>query len=88
MALIFSLRDLGTCIVPTTFPEGEGCRLGYVRWSLCSGHFHHSHSEDPRENPRSETLPVHLGSDQWGVAILRQKGNDDSWVKCATSAEE
>jgi hypothetical protein len=29
----------------------------------------------------------HLGSDQWGVALPGQKGNHDSWVKCATSAE-
>jgi hypothetical protein len=34
---------------------------------------------------RSETLLVHLGSDQWGVMILGQKGNHSSWVKCATS---
>jgi hypothetical protein len=53
------------------FPEGGGYMLGYVRWSLCSGHFQHSHSEDPREKPHSETLLVHLGCDQWGVAILR-----------------
>jgi hypothetical protein len=39
-ALIFSFRDLGTGIVPTTFfPKGGGYRLGCVKWSLCSGHF-------------------------------------------------
>jgi hypothetical protein len=54
---------------------------------ICNGHFQHSHIEDPREKPRSETLPVHLGSDQWGVVILGQKENHGSWVKCATSAE-
>jgi hypothetical protein len=58
-----------------------------IRWTLCNGHFQHSHSDDPREKPRSETLLVHLGSDQWGVAILGQKGNHGSWVKCATFAE-
>jgi hypothetical protein len=36
---------------------------------------------------RNDTLPDHLGSDQWGVALLGQKGNHDSWVNCATSAE-
>jgi hypothetical protein len=55
--------------------------------SLCSGHLQHLHSEDPREKPCSETLSDHLGSDQWAVAILGQKGNHNSWVKCATSAE-
>jgi hypothetical protein len=69
MAPIFSLRDLGTGIVPWLFPEGRGI------------------GEDPREKPCSETLLVHLGSDQWGDAILGQKGNHDSWVKCATSIE-
>jgi hypothetical protein len=62
MAPILSLRDLGTGIVPWLFPEGGGYRFGYVRWSLWSGHFQQSHSEDPRENSRSETLPTHLGS--------------------------
>jgi hypothetical protein len=62
MAPIFSLWDLGTGVVPQHFLEGGGYRFGYVRWSLCSGHFQHSHSEDPREKPRSETLPTHLGS--------------------------
>jgi hypothetical protein len=61
MAPIFSLRDLGTGVVPRHFPEGRGYRFGYVRWSLCSGHSQHSHSEVPREKPR-ETLPTHLGS--------------------------
>jgi hypothetical protein len=61
-ALIFSLRDLGTGIVPTAFPEGGGYMLGYVRWSLCSGHFQHSNSEDPREKPHSEAFPTQLGS--------------------------
>jgi hypothetical protein len=32
-------------------------------------------------------MPDHLGSGQWGLALLGQKGNHDSWVKCATSAE-
>jgi hypothetical protein len=36
---------------------------------------------------RSDTLPGHLGSGQWGVALSGQKGNHDSWVKCATSTE-
>jgi hypothetical protein len=36
---------------------------------------------------RSDTLPDHLGSDQWGVMIPGQNGNHGSWVKCATSAE-
>jgi hypothetical protein len=36
---------------------------------------------------RSDTLPGHLGSGQWGVALSMQKGDHDSWVKCATSAE-
>jgi hypothetical protein len=45
------------------------------------------HNEDSREKSRSETLPVHLGSGQWAVVILRRKGNHDSWVKCATSEE-
>jgi hypothetical protein len=70
-----------------TFPEDRGYRLGYVRWSLCSGHFQHSHNDDAREKPRSETLPVHLESDQWGVVILGQNGNHGSWVKCAISVE-
>jgi hypothetical protein len=61
--------------------------LRYVRWSLYSGHFQQSHSEDSREKPCSETLQVHLGSDQWGAIILGQKGNHNSWVKCTTSAE-
>jgi hypothetical protein len=47
---------------PRLFPKGGGYRLGYVRWSLCSGNFQHSSSEDPREKPRSETLPTHLES--------------------------
>jgi hypothetical protein len=72
---------------PMAFSWGRRYRFWYVRWSLCNGHFQHSHSEDPREKPCSVTLPVHLGSDQWGVTILRQKGNHGSWVKCATSAE-
>jgi hypothetical protein len=29
----------------------------------------------------------HLGSGQWGVELLRYKGNHGSWVKCATFAE-
>jgi hypothetical protein len=62
MAPILSLRDLGTSVVPRHFPEGRGYMYGYVRWSLCSGYFQHSHSEDPREKPRSETLPTHFGS--------------------------
>jgi hypothetical protein len=56
MAPIFSLKDLGTGVVPRYFPKGEGYRFGYIRWSLCSGHFQHSHSEDPRENTHSETF--------------------------------
>jgi hypothetical protein len=36
---------------------------------------------------RSDTRPDHLGSGQWGVALLGQKENHYSWVKCATSAE-
>jgi hypothetical protein len=32
-------------------------------------------------------LPSHLGCGQWGVALLGQKENHDSWVKCETSAE-
>jgi hypothetical protein len=72
---------------PMAFPEGGGYRFGYVRWSLYSGHFQHPHSEDPREMPRSDTLPDHLRRDQWGVALLGQKGNNDSWVKCATSVK-
>jgi hypothetical protein len=36
----------------------------------------------------SDTLLGHLGSGQWGVALSGQKGNHDSWVKCATSAGE
>jgi hypothetical protein len=36
---------------------------------------------------RSDTLPGHLGSGQWGVALLGQRGNHGSWVKCATFAE-
>jgi hypothetical protein len=72
---------------PRLFPKGRGYKVGYVKWSLCSGHFQHSHSDDSREKPHSETLPVHLISDQWGVTILVQKGNHDSWVKCATSIE-
>ena len=60
----------------------------YVGWFLYIAHFQHPHSEDPREKPCSVTLPVHLGSDQWGLALLGQKGNHDSWVKCATSTEE
>jgi hypothetical protein len=28
MALIFSLRDLGTCIIPQLFPEGGGICFG------------------------------------------------------------
>jgi hypothetical protein len=59
----------------------------YVGWFLYIAHFQHPHSEDPREKPRSDTLPDHLGSDQWGVALLGQKGNHGSWVKCATSVE-
>jgi hypothetical protein len=39
------------------------------------------------ERLRSETLPGHLDSDQWGVMISGQNGNHDSWVKCATSVE-
>jgi hypothetical protein len=68
MAPIFSLRDLG--MGPTTFPEGGGYRFGYVKWPLYSGHFQHSHSEDRREKPHSDTLRDHLESDQWGVAFL------------------
>jgi hypothetical protein len=49
---------------PWLFPEGGGYRLGYVRWSLCSGHFQHPHTEDPREKPLGDTLPEHLGCDQ------------------------
>jgi hypothetical protein len=87
MALIFSLRDQGTALFPQLFPEGGEYSLGYIRWSLCSGHFLHPHSEDPSEKPRSDTLPDHLGSDQWGVVLLVQKGNHILWVKCATSAK-
>jgi hypothetical protein len=36
---------------------------------------------------RRGTLPDHLGSGQWGVALLGQKGNHNSWVKRATSAK-
>jgi hypothetical protein len=92
--LVLVIGDGGICygsyIIrrrPMGFPKGRGYRFGYVRWSLCSGHFHHPHSEDPREKPRSDTLPDHLGSDQWGVALLGKKGNHGSWVKCATSVE-
>jgi hypothetical protein len=56
---------------PTTFSWGLSYRFWYVGWTLCSVHFHHPHSEDPREKPRNDTLPDHLGSDQWGVALLR-----------------
>jgi hypothetical protein len=35
----------------------------------------------------SDTVPDHLGRDQWGVALLGQKGNHGSWAKCATSVE-
>jgi hypothetical protein len=87
MAPIFSLKDLGTTVVPRLFSEGGGYRFGYVRWSLCSGYFQHSHCEYPREKPHSDTLSDHLGRDQWGVALLGQKGNHDSWVKYATSAK-
>jgi hypothetical protein len=34
-----------------------------------------------------DTLPGHLGSGQWGVALLGQRENHGLWVKCATSAE-
>jgi hypothetical protein len=73
MALIFSLRDLGTGVVPRLFPEDRVHRFGYIRRSLCNGHFLHPHSEDPRKKPRSDTLPDHLGSHQWGVALLGKK---------------
>jgi hypothetical protein len=33
----------------------------------------------------SGTLPGYLGSGQWRVALSGQKGNNVSWVKCATS---
>jgi hypothetical protein len=36
---------------------------------------------------RSDTVSDHLGRDQWGVALLGQKGNHGSWAKCATSVE-
>jgi hypothetical protein len=56
MTLLFSLRDLCTGVVPTTFfPQSRGYRLGYVRWSICGGHFQHPHSDDPREKPCSDT---------------------------------
>jgi hypothetical protein len=74
MAPIFSLRDLGTCVVPRLFPKDEVYRFGYVIRSLCSGHFLHPHSEDRREKPRSDTLPDHLGSGQWRVGLLGKKG--------------
>jgi hypothetical protein len=35
----------------------------------------------------AEALLEQQPSDQWGVALSGQKGNHDSWVKCATSAE-
>jgi hypothetical protein len=86
MAPIISLRNFGTSIVPRLSLRAE-VWVWYARWSLCNGHFQHSHSEDPREKPRSETLLGHLGSDQWRVMISRQNGNHYSWVKCATSTE-
>jgi hypothetical protein len=48
MAPIFSLRDLGTGVIPWLFPEGGGYRFGYVIWYPCGGQFQHSHIEDPR----------------------------------------
>jgi hypothetical protein len=44
-------------------------------------------SRESLQKLRSDTLPDHLGSDQWGVMITAQNGNHDSWVKCATSIE-
>jgi hypothetical protein len=86
MAPIISLRDFGTGIVPRLSLRAE-VYVWYIRWSLCNGHFQHSHSEDPTEKPHSETLLGHLGSDQWRVMISGQNGNHGSWVKCATYAE-
>ena len=67
--LVLVIGDGGICygsyIIrrrPMGFPKGRGYRFGYVIWSLCSGHFQHSHSEDPREKPRIETLPTQLRS--------------------------
>jgi hypothetical protein len=31
MAPIFSLKDLGTSVVPRLFPEGGGYRFGFAR---------------------------------------------------------
>jgi hypothetical protein len=61
MALISSLRDLGMGIVPRLFHEGRGIGL-VCQMVTINGHFQHSHSEDPREKSRNETLPIHLGS--------------------------
>ena len=65
MAPIFSLRNIGTGIVPRLFPEGRGIGFGmsYGLYVVAASVM------APREKPRSETLPVHLGSEQWGVAI-------------------
>jgi hypothetical protein len=35
----------------------------------------------------SDTLPGHLGSGQWRLALSRHNGNHSLWVKCVTSAE-
>jgi hypothetical protein len=43
-------------------------------------HFQHLHIEDSRENPCSETLAIHLGS-EYESDQHRQEGNRGSWVK-------
>jgi hypothetical protein len=54
---------LDTSIVPKALP----CRLVYKLVTLgvpyVVDHIQHSHNEDSREKPRSETLAIHLGSE-------------------------
>jgi hypothetical protein len=80
LLLYSSLGILDTGIVPMLYPTNWSIRLGLRLMTLCSGHFQHSHSEDSKEKPCSETLAAHLGS-EYGTCKLRLEGNHDTWVK-------
>jgi hypothetical protein len=54
---------LDTVIVPKALPCGLDYKLVTVGVPYAVDHFQHLRNEDSRENPRSDTLAIHLGSE-------------------------
>jgi hypothetical protein len=54
---------LDTGIVPKALPYSLDYKLVTLGVPYAVDHFQHSHIEDSREKPRSETLDIHLGSE-------------------------